>query len=161
MKGFFTTCGCEQGTPDWSLNADTWMVNMGHTGTAKNATFTVLGLPGDSVSVSEFPADTNRHSGLLSGREGQSGLRGFQCLQPYYIAINKSSDATVAFDVETSQRIGGLGEYRLINGKDDYFWVMAPYYNESMRSDSNRQSDIVDGQIADPQIPINRYGIIA
>ena len=75
----------------------------------------------------EFPADSSRHSGLLTGREGQSGLRGFQYLQPYYFAIDKSSDATAAFDVETSQRIGGLGEYRLTNGVDDYFWVNAAY----------------------------------
>ena len=83
-----------------------------------------------------FPADTDRHSGLLSGRYGESGLRGFQWLQPYYIAINKSSDATIALDVETSQRIGGLAEYRLVNGKDDYLWVDGAFYNESIRSDA-------------------------
>ena len=31
--GFFTTCGCEKGTPDWSINAKQMTVNMGHTGT--------------------------------------------------------------------------------------------------------------------------------
>jgi LPS-assembly protein len=160
LKGFFTTCGCEPGTPDWSVSADQMDVNMGSTGYAKDATFSVLGYPLIPLPYAEFPADTSRHSGLLTGREGESGLRGFQYLQPYYFAIDKSSDATVAFDVETSQRIGGLGEYRLTNGIDDYFWVNAAYYNESIRSDSNRASDIVDTQIADPTIPVNRFGII-
>jgi LPS-assembly protein len=160
LKGFFTTCGCEPGTPDWSLSADKMDVNMGQNGYAKNATFSVLGYPIIPLPYAEFPADTSRHSGLLTGREGQSGLRGFQYLQPYYFAINKSSDATAAFDVETSQRIGGLGEYRLTNGIDDYFWVNAAYYNESIRSDTNRSHDIVDTQIADPTIPVNRFGII-
>jgi lipopolysaccharide assembly outer membrane protein LptD (OstA) len=160
LKGFFTTCGCEPGTPDWSLSADKMDVNLGQSGYARNATFSVLGYPLIPLPYAEFPADTSRHSGLLTGREGQSGLRGFQYLQPYYFAINKSSDATAAFDVETSQRIGGLGEYRLTNGIDDYFWVNAAYYNESIRSDSNRSHDIVDTQIADPNIPINRFGII-
>ncbi len=160
MKGFFTTCGCEPGTPDWSVSADRMDVHLGSTGYAKNATFSVLGYPLIPLPYAEFPADTSRHSGLLSGREGQSGLRGFQYLQPYYFAINKSSDATAAFDVETSQRIGGLGEYRLTNGIDDYFWVNAAYYNESIRSNQNRQHDIIDTQLADPNIPVNRYGII-
>ncbi len=161
LKGFFTTCGCALGTPDWSFNAERTDVTMGSTGYARNATFSVAGYPLIPLPYAEFPADTDRHSGFLSGREGQSGLRGFQYLQPYYLAIDKSSDATAALDVETSQRIGGLGEYRLTNGIDDYLWVDAAYYNESIRSDANRQSDIVDDQIADPSIPINRYGIIA
>jgi LPS-assembly protein len=161
VKGFFTTCGCEPGTPDWSFTADQMDVHMGDTGYARNARFSVLGYPVVPLPYAEFPADTSRHSGFLSGREGQSGLRGFQYLQPYYLAINKSSDATVALDVETSQRIGGLGEYRLANGPDDYLWADAAYYNESIRSNANRLTDIVDNQIADPSIPVDRYGIIA
>ena len=158
--GFFTTCGCEKGTPDWSINADHMAVNMGHTGTATNATFDVAGYPILKTPYFVFPADTARHSGLLMGRQGESGLRGFQWLQPYYIAIDKSSDATVALDIETSQRVGGLGEYRLVNGKDDYFWVNGAFYNESLRSEENRLSDVSDTQIADPHIPLDRYGII-
>ncbi len=133
---------------------------MGSTGEARNAKFSVLGYPVVPLPYAVFPADTARHSGLLSPREGESNSRGFQYLQPYYFAINKSSDATAAFDVETSQRIGGLGEYRLTNGLNDYFWVNAAYYNESIRSNENRASDTVDTQLADPNIPIDRYGII-
>ena len=158
--GFFTTCGCEKGTPDWSINADQMVVNMGHTGTAHNATFNVAGYPIIKTPYFVFPADTSRHTGLLMGRQGESGLRGFQWVQPYFIVINKSSDATVALDLETSQRVGGLAEYRLVNGKDDYFWVDGAFYNESLRSDANRVEDVVDTQIADPHIPLNRYGAI-
>jgi LPS-assembly protein len=159
-KGFFTTCGCEKGTPSWSINADQMTVNMGHTGHASNGTFNVDGYPVVPFPYLVFPADSDRHSGLLSGRYGESGLRGFQWLQPYYLAINKSSDATVALDIETSQRVGGLGEYRLVNGKDDYFWVDGAFYDESIRSESNRINDIVDTQLADPHIPVDRFGII-
>jgi lipopolysaccharide assembly outer membrane protein LptD (OstA) len=159
-KGFFTTCGCEKGTPDWAINADQMDVNVGQTGHARGATFDVLGQPIMKLPYAVFPADASRHSGFLSGRQGQSGLRGVQLLQPYYLAINKSSDATVALDLETSQRVGGLAEYRLTNGKDDYLWADGAFYNESLRSNGNRASDIVDPQIADPHIPLNRYGII-
>ncbi len=160
LKGFFTTCGCEKGIPDWSVSADQIDVTMGDTGHAKNASLSVLGHPLIPLPFAEFPADTDRHSGFLSGREGQSGLRGFQYLQPYYLAINKSSDATVALDLETSQRVGGLAEYRINNGDDDYLWLDGAFYDESIRSDANRASDIVDSQIADPRIPIDRYGFI-
>src|SRR5271154_5607411 len=158
--GFFTTCGCEKGTPSWSINAKQMTVNMGHTGHAQDATFNIAGYPVLPTPYLAFPADSGRHSGFLSGREGESGLRGFQWLQPYYLAINKSSDASVALDIETSQRVGGLAEYRLINGKDDYLWADGAFYNESLRSNSNRINDTVDNQLADPHIPLDRYGII-
>ena len=160
-EGFFTTCACQKGAPDWSITADQMDVNVGTSGTARNAKFAVLGQPVIPLPFAKFPADSSRHSGLLSGRYGQSGLRGFQWLQPYYLAINKSSDATFALDVETSQRVGGLGEYRLTNGADDYLWGNGAFYDESIRSETNRQHDIVDPLIADPHIPKDRYGLIA
>ncbi len=160
-KGFFTTCGCEKGTPSWSINAKQMTVNMGHTGVAQDATINVAGYPLIPAPYLVFPADSSRHSGLLSGRYGESGLRGFQWLQPYYLALNKSSDVTLALDIETKQRVGGLAEYRLVNGKDDYFEVNGAFYNESIRSESNRLKNIeVDPQLADDHIPIDRYGII-
>jgi LPS-assembly protein len=161
INGFFTTCGCEKGAPDWAITADQMDVQLGGTGTLHGGAFDVLGHQLFKVPVADFPADTNRHSGFLSGREGQSGLRGFQWVQPFYLAIDKSQDATAALDVETSQRVGGLVEYRLTNGIDDYFWADAGYFNETIRSDANRQSDIIDDQIADPFIPSSRWDLIA
>ncbi len=158
--GFFTTCGCEKGTPSWSINAKQMVVNMGQTGHATDATFNVAGYPVIPTPYLPFPADSSRHTGLLSGREGESGLRGYQWFQPYYIVINKSSDATVALDVETSQRIGGMAEYRLTAGRDDYLAVDGAFYDESIRSEANRIGDVTDTQLADPHIPVDRYGII-
>jgi lipopolysaccharide assembly outer membrane protein LptD (OstA) len=160
-SGFFTTCGCaRQGAPDWAITGDEMSVNIGQSATAKGAGFSILGYQPFKLPSLTVPADTDRHSGFLSGRQGQSGLRGFQLLQPYYLAIDKTQDATVALDVETRQRIGGLAEYRLDNGPDDYFWVDGAFYNESIRSNANRQGDIIDTQVNDPFIPVDRYGII-
>ncbi len=160
-NGFFTTCGCvKDRAPDWAITADKMDVDIGKTGTATGASFSVLGHQPFKLPEFTFPADTTRHSGLLAGREGQSGLRGFQLLQPYYLAIDKSQDATVAFDIETRQRVGGLAEYRLTNGPDDYFWVDGAFYDESIRTERNRLGDIIDTQTNDPFIPLDRYGII-
>jgi LPS-assembly protein len=160
LDGFFTTCGCDKGTPDWSITGDQMDVHMGDRGTARRARFNILGVPVLYLPYAVFPADTDRQSGLLGPRIGESGLRGFQLVQPYYWAINKSSDATIAMDVETSQRVGALGEYRLISGADNYFVVDGAFYDESLRSAENRQNDIIDNQIADPHIPVDRYDII-
>ncbi|MGH8013113.1 MAG: LPS-assembly protein LptD [Candidatus Binataceae bacterium] len=158
--GFFTTCTCERGTPDWSITANEMDLHMGETGVARGARFNVLGYPILYAPYFTFPADTDRHSGFLSPRVGESGLRGFQLLEPYYLDINKSSDASLAGDIETSQRVGLLGEYRLINGEGDYLIADGAFYDESIRSESNRQGDIIDSQIADPHIPVDRYDII-
>jgi LPS-assembly protein len=161
LHGFFTTCGCDTGTPDWSITAEQMDVHMGETAHARNARFNILGYPVLYLPYAVFPADTDRSSGLLSPRLGESGLRGFQLVQPYYWAIDKSSDATFAVDLETSQRVGGLAEYRLLSGLDNYFVLDGAFYDESLRSNANRAGDIVDTQIADPNIPVDRYDVIA
>jgi LPS-assembly protein len=160
LDGVFTTCAAEPGTPDWSISADQMNVHVGQTATGTGAHFNVLGYPVLYSPYALFPADSSRHSGFLSPRVGESGLRGFQLLQPYYWAINRSSDASFALDVETSQRVGGMAEYRLLTGPDNYFVVDGGFYDESIRSALNRQNDIVDYQVADPFIPVDRYDLI-
>jgi len=161
LDGFFTTCGCDPGTPDWSITGDQMDVHMGESGTSRNGYFDVLGHPIMYLPYAVFPADTDRSSGFLGPRLGESSFRGFQLVQPWYWAINKSSDATVALDLETSQRVGGLAEYRLITGEGNYFILDGGFYNEGLRSQANRIDDVVDTQLADTHIPINRYDIFS
>ncbi len=100
---------------------------------ARNAHFDVLGYPVVPLPYALFPADSTRQSGFLSPRVGYSGLRGAQYLQPFYWAINKSSDATFALDVETSKRVG---LFRRVSGCktviDDYLRVDTAYVNEGL-----------------------------
>ncbi len=161
QNGFFTTCGCSAGRPDWSISGANMNVHMGGEGTATNGHFDILGCPVIPLPYVLFPTGSDRQSGFLSPRMGESALRGFQLLQPYFWDIDKSQDATVALDVETQQRIGVLSEYRLQNGPDDFLWIDGSYADESIRSESNRVSDIIDTQVADPHIPVDRYDIIA
>ena len=156
--GYFTTCGCESGTPSWSIGGREMDIALGGKGVVKDAQFKVLDHTVMDLPYAVFPADTERQSGFLSPLVGQSRLRGFQYFQPYYIDINRSMDATVALDVETSARIGPMAEYRLQNGTDDYARVTGGYFNESIRSNAN--NDVVDDQIADPNVPTNRWGFI-
>jgi LPS-assembly protein len=158
--GFFTTCGCSGDPPDWSISGADIDFHSGEKGVARHAYFDVLGQPLIPLPYAIFPANSSRQTGFLSPRVGYSSLRGVQYLQPFYWAINKSSDATVALDVETSKRVGLFSEYRLQNGIDDYLRVDGAYVNEGLRSQASRVQDVVDNQIADPHIPIDRYNII-
>jgi LPS-assembly protein len=160
LDGSFTTCAAEPGTPDWSISAQQMDVGLGGSAKAQGMHFNILGYPVLYSPYGVFPADSSRHSGFLSPRVGESGLRGVQLLQPYYWAINRSSDATFALDLESSQRVGGMAEYRLLTGPDNYFVVDSAFYNESLRSEANRESDIIDTQISDPYIPGNRWDLI-
>jgi LPS-assembly protein len=156
--GLFTTCGCETGAPSWSVSAASMDVHLGGTGSATSPRFNILGYPVLPLPYLIFPADSDRSSGLLAPRIGESGLRGFQYFQPLYLVINKSSDASLALDVETKARVGFLGEYRLLNGEDDYFRLTAAFMDESINGDPS--AGVVDSQIADPHVPLDRYELV-
>lgn len=158
IDGYFTTCGCETGAPSWSIAGREIDATLGGKGTVRDAQVRILDHTVLDIPYGIFPANSDRQSGFLTPLMGQSRLRGLQYFQPYYLAINRSSDATVALDVETSARIGTMAEYRLQNGVDDYARITAGYFNESIRTSAN--SDVVDDQIADPEVPINRWGFI-
>ena len=158
--GFFTTCGCGGDTPDWSISGADIDFHAGETGVARNAHFDVLGYPVVPLPYALFQQIVRARPASLSPRVGYSGLRGAQYLQPFYWAIDKSSDATFALDVETKMRVGLFNEYRLQNGLDDYLRFDTAYVNEGLRSQASRVNDVVNTQIADPHIPIDRYNII-
>ena len=155
--GYFTTCGCESGTPSWTIGGKQIDIHMGGSGTARDSQFRVLGYPVLDIPYLIFPADTTRQSGLLSPRIGTSHTRGFQYVQPFYWDISKSQDATIALDVESSARAGAFAEYRIMNGPDDYVRFTGGFLNESLRA---HPDDIVDTQLADAHVPINRLGLI-
>lgn len=157
-NGYFTSCGCETGTPSWSVRAKDLDITLGGEGVIRSGRFQILDHPVLYVPYASFPVGIDRRSGLLAPLLGQSRLRGFQYFQPYYLDINRSSDATVGLDIETSARVGGLAEYRLQNGPDDYLRATGGFFDESIRG--NRNTDIIDNQIADPHVPIDRYGLI-
>jgi LPS-assembly protein len=111
-NGTFTTCHCAEGPPSWSISGKQLGVTLGGYGTLRGGTFKVLDIPILYIPRAIFPVQRERQSGFLLPRFGVSNRRGFQTLLPFYWAINKSQDATVALDFETSARAGVMGEYR-------------------------------------------------
>lgn len=155
-----TTCTGDTKQPDWSISAKQIGVHLGGVAKANDAYFDVLGHPVLPVPYVQFDTNSERHSGLLTPRYGYSSLNGAVYEQPYFLDISRSQDMTAQVDIETSTRIGGQLEYRLVNGEQDHLFITGSFFNESIRSEQNRQSDLVDPQIADPTIPVNRWGVV-
>jgi hypothetical protein len=131
--GVFTTCRCGGlDKPSWSIAGKETDVTLGGIGIVKDATFRVQDVPVAWVPWLAFPANTERQSGFLFPRIGYSNRRGFQYEQPFFWAIDKSQDATIALDLETSARIGVVGEYRYTLNKSTRGNLTAAYYNESL-----------------------------
>lgn len=156
-EGFFTTCLCESGPPSWQFSADQVDLTPQGTGIIRNGYFYVMGVPIFYVPYGIFPLRTERQSGFLFPKIGHSTQDGFKFQEPYFWAISKSTDATLAFDIETSARVGALGEFRTVFNRTSDFQLDTSYFNESWRS--NPQDDIVDKTIADPNIPKNRWNV--
>ena len=154
-RGVFTTCRCGglEG-PSWSIAGAQTDVKVQGWGLVQSATFRVKDVPVFWLPYLPFPAGTNRESGFLMPRLGYSNRRGFQYEQPFFWAISKSTDATVAVDVETAARVGLLGEYRYFLSRQAHGSFGGAYYNEQIRGTS-QGTVTTTGQPAD--VPENRF----
>jgi LPS-assembly protein len=156
-NGRFTTCLCVDGKPTWSIAGRSLDVALDGYGYVEHGQMEILGWPVLWLPRFVFPAYAERQSGLLMPRVGFSNRRGFQLLQPYYWAINKSQDVTLSLDVETAVRIGLLGHYRYAFSETSAGEFQVGYFNESIRSQSP-EVRVPPG--INPVAPINRWGMI-
>jgi len=153
--GFFTTCLCESGAPEWKFSAEQIDLALEGTGTIKNGYFYVMDVPVLYIPYGYFPLRSERQTGLLFPNVGTSSKDGFRYLQPFFWAISKSSDATLSLDVETRSRIGVIGEFRTLFDRNSDFKLESSYFNESWRTNYN----VADPNLADPHIPKNRWNL--
>lgn len=157
-NGYFTSCACGDATPSWSIAADEVEVEIDGYGVVESARFNVLDVPVFYIPAGAIPVGRERQSGLLFPRVGISNKRGFQYFQPVYWAINKSHDATAAVDVETSARLGLVGEYRYALAQGSHGSVTASYFNEVIRGRASETEQGTGGGDT-PDVPTNRWGL--
>ncbi|MGE5305244.1 MAG: LPS-assembly protein LptD [Alphaproteobacteria bacterium] len=155
-EGFFTTCLCDSGPSPWRISGDVLDLAPNGVGTIRGGYFYVLDVPVFYLPYGFFPVKTDRQSGFLIPKIGSSTKDGFRYQQPFFWAISKSTDATAAVDFESRSRWGFLGELRTIFNRDADLRLDASYFNESLRTDRS----VVDGAIADKNIPIDRFSVI-
>jgi LPS-assembly protein len=156
--GFFTTCLCESGSPSWKFSAEQMDLTLEGSGTIRNGYLYVLDVPVFYLPYGIFPLRSERQTGFLFPKFGQSTKEGFRYQQPFFWAISRSTDATLEFDLESRARIGMLGEFRTKFDRESDFAINSSYFNESLRR--NARDAVVDRTIADQDIPRDRWSII-
>ncbi len=132
-NGRFTTCNCESGRQSWSISGDRLDVTREGYGILHGGTFNILDVPVLYLPRAVLPISRERQSGFLMPRVGLSNRRGFQTLLPFYWAISKSQDATLAFDVETAARLGLISEYRYALSRGNRGTLSLSFFNERIR----------------------------
>ena len=153
--GVFTTCECGGlEKPSWSILGRSTRVTLKGAGVVRGLNFRVKDVPVFWFPYFVFPANTERQTGFLLPRVGYSNRRGFQYEQPFYWAINKSSDATVALDVETEARIGAIGEYRYRLSRTARGAFVGAYYNEKIRG---KDEGVLAPAGTPTNVPENRF----
>lgn len=155
-NGKFTTCHCAKGAPSWSITGKTLDVSLEGYGKLAEARFCILDVPVLYLPRLAIPVHSERQTGILLPEVGFSNQRGFRILQPFYWAINKSQDLTIAPIVETSARIGISNTYRYALRRDLHGELELSYYNESIRGLANGTS--TDSQTT-ATVPENRWAV--
>ncbi len=157
--GSLTTCLCEDGAPDWSLEGSVLDVELDGWAEARDVVFRVKGTPILWLPWARVPVESDRETGLLFPTFGISNARGFQMVQPFFWAIDKSQDLTVSLDVETGARIGLLTDYEYALAPNQGGVLSLSYFNESIGG--RRGDEVVDPEeLANPTIPENRGSVI-
>ncbi|HTM09776.1 MAG TPA: LPS assembly protein LptD [Verrucomicrobiae bacterium] len=145
-EGIFTTCLCDSGPPTWKISADQIDLTREGSGVIRRGTFYIMDVPVFYIPYGLFPVNTERQTGFLFPEFGTSSKSGFRYMQPFYWAIDKSSDLTLTTDIETRARLGLMGEYRKVFSKDTKGEIELSYFNELFRT--NADSAIKDRTIS-------------
>ncbi len=158
-NGNFTSCQCEDPdeTVPWSVSGKLFDIDLDGYGDVHGGRLLIADIPVLYIPRAAFPVSQKRHSGFLFPRVGLSNRRGFQILQPYYWAIDKSQDLTVSVDIETAQRFGLIGEHRYALSRRSGGEMQAMYFNESIRG---RPTEVTVPGLRNVDVPENRWGVI-
>lgn len=157
--GELTTCQCESGAPDWSISGGQVDLTLEGWAEVRDGVFKIKDVPVFYIPYGLIPVREQRQSGFLFPRFGISNRRGFQYVQPFFWAIDKSQDLTLTFDLESSARIGLIGDYRYMISRDAVGRLSVSYFNESLGGD--RETNVVDPEtLADPTVPENRWSVV-
>jgi LPS-assembly protein len=110
-NGGFSTC--VQPTPRWDLSAETIVLNIDHYTLLRQAIFKVKGVPMLYVPLLYYPTkEDDRATGFLLPTYSATTLRGQSIQVPFFWAINRSQDATVAYEWFSKSGRGLDTEYR-------------------------------------------------
>jgi LPS-assembly protein len=125
-----TITSCDGDSPAWSISGKELDVTVEGYGFVKHAAFRVKDIPILYTPFFAFPVKTKRQTGLLFPEFGNSSRKGTEIIQPFFWAINDSSDATL-YEHYMARRGNKLGlEYRFMPNEKALGTVMFDWLND-------------------------------
>ena len=114
-RGGFTSC--VQPTSRWEVTASSATINLDEYAVLRNAVLSVKGVPLFYLPAMYFPIqEDGRATGVLMPTYGASTIRGQSISNAFFMAVNRSQDATIFHDWFASTGQGLGGEYRYVLG---------------------------------------------
>ncbi len=127
-RASLTSCDGEK--PAWKINARNVKVTIEGYGSAQHASLWAKNVPVFYSPYLFFPVKRNRQTGFLTPQLGYSDRKGVEYVQPFFWAIDKSSDATF-YEHYMGNRGNKLGaEYRYMLSTETKGAVMADILND-------------------------------
>jgi len=136
-RATFTTCNNTDTVPPWRITGHNVTVNLEGYATGWHGTLWLWGLPVLYSPYVIIPVMQERQTGFLLPRITLSERNGFAYEQPFFWAINDSSDATFYWDhiTERGEKLGA--EYRYVFDQESFGAVMYDYLDDKQKEDGN------------------------
>lgn len=148
-RASISTCDGDQ--PDWKLTGSNLKVTTEGYGFINHAALWAKKMPVLYTPFLVFPVKIKRQSGLLPPQIGYSDRKGEEYIQPFYWAINESSDATF-YEHHLGRRGNKIGlEYRYVLDNVSKGTVMFDFLNDRKVDDGSQLA--VDWGYADDNVP--------
>jgi lipopolysaccharide assembly outer membrane protein LptD (OstA) len=135
-RGSLTTCPCDP-EPDWKFNIRHARVTLEDYAYGRNVTFLIRDIPVFWLPWGAFPVKVTRQSGFLFPSFASSTTTGFTVTVPYYWAINRWSDATLAVNAMRKRGFQPEAEYRFVLNPESEGSVRGTYFRDR-ETDSER-----------------------
>ena len=132
-RGSFSSCDGKK--PDWKITGRNLNVTVEGYGTVKHAALWVKDVPVLYLPYLVFPVKLKRQTGLLTPEFSLSDRKGFQYVQPFFWAINESSDATFYADVMEKRGVKTGMEYRYVLDEKSKGALMLDGFNDRKTDD--------------------------
>jgi len=131
---------CDGDRPAWKITGRNLKITIEGYGFIKHSALWVRNVPVLYTPFLFFPAKLKRQSGLLAPQFGYSDRKGTEYIQPFYWAINQSSDATFYVDY-MAHRGEKLGlEYRYVLDESSKGTLMYDFLNDRKVDDGSLDS---------------------
>jgi len=131
---------CDGDKPAWKITGKNLKITIEGYGFVKHAAFWIKDIPVMYMPYMVFPVKLKRQTGLLSPQYAYSNRNGVEYIQPFFWAINKSSDATF-YEHHLQRRGDKVGlEYRYILSENSKGTMMYDYLNDRKIDDGTGSS---------------------